>query len=287
MTMNRGVCAVLLIAGLGHADVPCAQPIFQPESVDFHPRLDRYLVSNRGAGTIQTLDNEGGLDILVDIGSGLGSIELVSGVVIAVVGTGIEGYDVDTGQPVFENVSVQGSGLAWDGGSAVYVGSQNQIHRIDITDITKPFISATYGLGSFIPSGVAYDRINDRLLIGTWRQNAPILSVPLDGPNPEPFVLINTSVGFIDGVALDCNGALIVSAHSNCPVSGGCLLRFHPPFGPGSVPETIGQALGNPGDIDFAGPRGEVAVPEITGERITFVPIPECEASLLFGDFER
>lgn len=291
MTMNRIACAVLLAASLGHAGVPYAQAIFEPESVEFHPRLDRYLISNRGAGLIQTLDSEGGLDTLVNAGSGLGSIELVSGVVIAVIGSQIDGYDVDTGLPVFENISVQGDvvgGLAWDGRNAVYLGnSQNQIHRIDITDIAKPFISATYEMGSFKPSGVAYDRVNNRLLIGTWQQNAPILSLNLDGSKPEPVVLINTSLGFIDGVALDCNGALIVGAHTSCPASGGCLLRFQPPFGSGSVPETIGQDLANPGDIDFAGPRGEVAVPEITGERITFFPLPDCEPSLLFGDFER
>lgn len=285
--------AITAFAALASASA-AAQTYSSPESVEYHPRLDRHLVANTNAGNILVRAADGGLSVFTAAPTSPYGIELVAGVLWVLDSGHLKGYDIDSAEPVAD-VAIPGAsflnGIASNGVDRLWISdfTAKRIHPVDISDPAAP-VPGTSVATVPTPNGLVHDRANERLLIATWGSNARIQSLDLTTPGATPVDLIQTTLGNFDGIALDCNGSIVVSAWSACGTSGspaGCLRRFDPPFSLSSPPVVLANNLGNPADIDFALPEGHVAVPETSTNRVSLVDTPGCTGSLFYADFER
>lgn len=269
-----------------------AQTYQGPESVEYHARLDRHLVSNTSGGNILARAADGSLSVFSTLPGSPYGLELLAGIVYVADSGRVDGYDVDSGERVIQ-IPVPGSsflnGLTSNGVDRLYVSdfSQRRISAIDVSDPELPVVGSPVSTGSRTPNGLAYDRHNERLLIATWGSNAAILTLDLTTPSATPTVLVSTTLGNMDGITLACDGQVVVSAWSGCGVSGGCLRAFAPPLTTGSVPTVVVNGLSNPADIDYARALGTIGVPESNVNRVTLVPVPGCPGSIFFSDLER
>ncbi|MBO9663716.1 SMP-30/gluconolactonase/LRE family protein [Dokdonella sp.] len=279
----RTVTALLLACTAAGA---AAQSLNGPESIEFHPRSGRYFISNT-AGGIQQRAPDGTLSLFTDAPTSPYGIELLGGVLYVLDSGHLKGYDVDSVEPVLD-LAIAGAsflnGITSDGAHTIYLSDfgARKIHRVDVADLAAPTQSVLTPTAQ-TPNGLAYDRAGNRLLVATWTSNAKILEIPLDG-TPTPATLIQTQLGNIDGITLDCHGAIVVAPWS-CG-SGGCLRRFDPPFALDSPAQVLADGLSNPADIDYNRLSGEIAVPESGANQVSFHPTG-CEAAVFADDFER
>lgn len=270
-----------------------AQVYNGPESVEYHARLDRHLVSNVSGGNILARATDGALSVFTAAPSQPYGIELLAGTLFVLDSGQLKGYDIDTATPVLA-LPVTGAGflngITSNGVDTLYITdfSVRRIHTINVADLATPIQAVPIVLVP-TPNGVVFDRAANRLLIATWGSNAKVLSLDLSIPGAAPVELINTTLTNFDGIALDCNGAIVVSAWSGCGTSGtptGCLRVFEPPFSLTSTPQVLTNNLASPADIDFSVVSGQIAVPESSGNRVALVDTV-CSGSLFASDFER
>ena len=279
---------VLLACACGIAH---AQTYDGPESVEYHARLDRYLVSNTDGGRILTRAADGSLGVFSAAPGSPYGIELLDGTLFVLDSGHLKGYDIDSAAPLLD-LAIPGAsflnGITSDGAHTLYVSDfgAKQIHRIDVADLAAPLLGTPVSTGTATPNGLVFDHANQRVLIATWGANAKILSLDItDGATPLP--LINTSLSNIDGIALDCRGAIVAAAWGSCGSAGGCLARFEPPFAPGTPFTLLASGLSNPADIDYSRRRGDVGVPESGPANTVSLHASGCEAALFSDDFER
>lgn len=284
--------AIAAATALIVASTATAQTLNGPESTEVHARTGRVFVSNKNAGQILVRATDGTLSVFTDDPTSPYGIELLGGVLYAVDSGRVRGYDIDTAARVFD-LAVTGAsflnGIASNGVDTLYVTdfSAKKVIAIDISDPTTP-VQTPLATTAQTPNGVVYDYPNNRLLIATWGTNAKVLAHDFTGGTTT--VLIdtaapNTPLGNIDGITLDCRGAIYVAAWS-CPGGGGCLRRFDPPFSTTSPPVAVGAALSAPADIDYGKFTGDIAIPESSANRVTLVPTG-CGSVTFADDFER
>ncbi len=264
-----------------------AQVLNSPESVEFHPRSGRLLVSNTNGGNVLWRAPDGTLSVFTAAPTAPYGIEFLRGVVYVLDSGFLRGYDIDTAAPVLNLAIANASflnGITSDGANTLYITdfSAKRLLKVDVSDLANPVQTPLQTLTP-TPNGVVYDKPNNRLLIATWG-TARVLSYDI-AANTAPTTLITvTGYSNIDGIALDCNGFIHIAAWS-CPGGGGCLRRFEPPFSLTSTPIAEGPALSNPADIDFGDRSGEIAIPEVSANRVSLVQT--CAAVLFADDFER
>ena len=282
---HKWVLAVGLLAPL----LAAGQTLSGPESVEFHPRLGRSLISSTDNGTIVARAEDGTLSLFTAAPSAPYGIELLAGTLFVLDSGRVKGYDIDSAVEVM-NLALSGAsflnGISSNGVDTLYVSdfSAKTIRSIDVSNLAVPVPATPISTGSSVPNGVVYDRIGNRLLIATWGSNAKILALDLV-PGATPVPLINTTLANIDGITLDCRGAIIVAAWSGC-TSGGCLRRFDPPFTLGSPAQGIVDGLSAPADIDFDPASARIGVPQ-SGNDTVSLHASTCESALFYGDFER
>jgi hypothetical protein len=266
-----------------------AQSYDGPESVEYHARLDRHLVGNTG-GPILTRAADGTLGLFTDATASPYGIELLGGTLFALDGGHLKGFDIDSAVPTLD-YPIAGAaflnGITSDGAHVLYVSdfSAKKIHRIDVADLEAPVAGTPVSTGSATPNGLVFDRAGQRVLVATWGSNAKILSLDATG-DTAPVPLIETPLSNIDGIALDCNGAIVVAAWGGCGVAGGCLARFEPPFELDTPFTLLAEGLSSPADIDFGRASGMIAVPESGSDQVS-LHASGCEAALFADAFER
>ena len=266
-----------------------AQSYDGPESVEYHARLDRYLVGNTG-GPILTRAADGTLGLFTDATSSPYGIELLGGTLFALDSGHLEGFDIDSAEPLLDHAIAGAAflnGITSDGAHTLYIGdfSARKIHRIDVADLDAPVAGTPVSTGSATPNGLVFDRAGQRVLIATWGPNAKILSFDVTG-DAAPVPLIETTLSNIDGIALDCRGAIVAAAWGGCGVAGGCLARFEPPFALDTPFTLLAEGLSNPADIDFGLASGEIGVPESGSDDVS-LHASGCEPAVFADDFER
>jgi len=171
----------LLILFLGISAISSAQVLNGPESIEWDEANSRWLIGNKGNGTILARSEAGTLsNFVTGIPSGPYGIEILGNVLYACEGGFIRGYDLASGSNVF-TLNLNGTflnGLTSDGVGNLYATdfSAKKIFKVDVNAVT--FSTLASGL-SKTPNGIIYDGDNYRCLYVTWGTNAPINAINL------------------------------------------------------------------------------------------------------------
>ena len=85
-----------------------AQTLNGPESIEYHPRLDRTLVSNTNGGNILARASDGSLSVFTSAPGNPYGIELLAGTLFVLDSGFIRGYDIDSAVQVM-NLQMPGA----------------------------------------------------------------------------------------------------------------------------------------------------------------------------------
>lgn len=258
---------ILLILPMMLSGSLLSQTLSSPESVRFDSAAARFLISNRGAGgSIQARDLFGNLTLFSADPISPAGIEIVGNLLYVADQAVVRSYALSTGLPV-ATLSIPGAaflnGMISDGADRLWVSdfTARKIHELDISNpnvLTQREFQS--GLG-FQPNGLRFDMPNQRLLVASWGTGR-IFNAALDGSAiPLLFDVGSTN---IDGVTLDCDGALYLSSWGAAAIK-----RYPPPITSASVGVNFVNPLSNPADISYAPELGVIASPNAGSSTVT------------------
>jgi len=169
-----------------------SQTLNGPESIEWDANNNRWLIGNKGNGTILARSENGTLsNFVTGIPSGPYGIEILGDVLYSCEGGFIRGYNLTTGSNVFTlNLNATFlNGLTSDGNNNLYATdfSAKKIFKIDVNAVS--FTTIATGLAK-TPNGILYDGENNRCIYVTWGSNAPIMAIDLT-TNATSTVLAN------------------------------------------------------------------------------------------------
>lgn len=247
------------------ASVTLAQSFSGPESIEWDPVNQGWIVANPGSGQLLSCDSQGNiLSLFATPGSPYGT-EVLHDTVYTCSSGGIKGYDLHSGTQVF-NVNLGGSflnGLTSDGDKYLFVTDfgANRILRVNVENGSHNVFAST----SFTPNGVFYDADENRLVVVEWSFSAEIIGYSLADSTAS--TLATTSFGNIDGITRDDNGYWYVT-----PWSPASLQQFTPDF---SSSTQVLSGLSSPADIDFSAQTDSVAIPNSGNNTLSFYHAPD------------
>lgn len=244
-----------------------------PESIEFDYTNNRWLISNRAAGTILARSSATGVVTLFTAAPGAPyGIEIVGNTAYVCDNGAIKGYDLTTASQVF-NVTITGAsflnGLTHDNSGNLYATDFNakKIYRIKIASQT--FTTFVTGLAKQ-PNGIVFDQANNRCVFVNWGPSAPIMAVNLADSTTS--TLLATSLSNCDGITRDAAGNYFVSSWGLQGVS-----EFNSTFTSG--PTTVVTGLSNPADIFYNTVTDTLGVPNAgNGNNTTYhyLGTPDC-----------
>jgi len=268
----------LLILFLGISAISSAQVLNGPESIEWDEANSRWLIGNKGNGTILARSEAGTLsNFVTGIPSGPYGIEILGNVLYACEGGFIRGYDLASGSNVF-TLNLNGTflnGLTSDGIGNLYATdfSAKKIFKVDVNAVT--FSTLASGLAK-TPNGIIYDGENNRCLYVTWGTNAPINAINLT-TNAISTVLA-TTLSNCDGITRDSCGNYYVSSWGNNKLN-----KFDKSL-TGTSTALIGT-LSSPADIDTKfGTITDVIGNTNANNTLTFTSIDLPVAEIVYGD---
>lgn len=192
-----------------------SQTLNGPESIEWDQDNTRWLIGNKGNGTVLARNENGVLsNFVTGIGSGPYGIEILGDVLYTCEGGFIRGYLLTTGATVFTlNLNATFlNGLTSDGNNFLYATdfTAKKIFKIDVASVS--FTTMASGLAK-TPNGILYDGENNRCVFVTWGSNAPIMGIDLT-TNAVSTVLA-TTLSNCDGITRDRCGNYYVSSWGN------------------------------------------------------------------------
>jgi hypothetical protein len=268
----------LLFLFLGIYAISSAQVLNGPESIEWDNANSRWLIGNKGNGTILARSEAGTLsNFVTGIAAGPYGIEILGNVLYACEGGFIRGYDLASGSNVF-TLNLNGTflnGLTSDGVGNLYATdfSAKKIFKVDVNAAT--FSTLASGLTK-TPNGIIYDGDNNRCLFVTWGTNAPINAINLT-TNAISTVLA-TTLSNCDGITRDSCGNYYVSSWGNNKLN-----RFDKSL-TGTFTALSGT-LSSPADIDTKfGAISDVIGNTNGNNTLTFTSIDLPIAEIVYGD---
>lgn len=206
---------LFLLVCILQCSVVFSQSLNGPESIEWDANNTRWLIGNKGNGTILARNENGTLsNFVTGISSGPYGIEILGDVLYSCEGGFIRGYNLTSGANVFTlNLNATFlNGLTSDGNNNLYATdfSAKKIFKIDVNAVS--FTTLASGLAK-TPNGIFYDGENNRCVYVTWGSNAPIMAIDLT-TNATSTVL-TTTLSNCDGITRDSCGNYYVSAWGN------------------------------------------------------------------------
>jgi len=237
-----------------------------PESVEYDPFNNRYLVSNWGSGDIVQIDSLGNQSVWLDYVQGFAGLHRKDNILyVACREYGVKGFDLMTGENVLY-VDIEGAtninDIVSDNSGNLYVSSPagNVIYKINIAS-GQWWVFAENSLS--VPNGLYFDEDNNRLILVSYRMNAPIQQVSLI----DSTVSLVTYPGLhnLDGITRDHEGNYYVSSwYSNA------VFKLDENFS--NPPEMFSIHDDDPADIFFDTANNMLAVPLFYTHHVVFVP---------------
>jgi hypothetical protein len=206
---------LFLLVCILQCSVIFSQSLNGPESIEWDATNTRWLIGNKGNGTILARSENGTLsNFVTGIPSGPYGIEILGDVLYSCEGGFIRGYNLTSGANVFTlNLNATFlNGLTSDGNNNLYATdfSAKKIFKIDVNAVS--FTTLASGLAK-TPNGIFYDGDNNRCVYVTWGSNAPIMAIDLT-TNVTSTVLA-TTLSNCDGITRDSCGNYYVSSWGN------------------------------------------------------------------------
>ncbi|MDH4157938.1 MAG: choice-of-anchor J domain-containing protein [candidate division Zixibacteria bacterium] len=217
--MCRLALAAVAVLFAGLAVSAQAQSLIRaPESVVFDSVQNRYFISNTADGNIIQIDAAWDTTIFATgLVWALGSVIVGDTLLVVDQSGGLNGFDLVTGNWLFEvYFPLQGrlNDCAADTSGYVYVTDPgaNAVRRMRLSDLS----TATVATGVTNLSGIAFDRRNNRLIVGAWYQNPPIREITL--PDHTVSIIKNTLLRTLDGISEDNEGNFYLSSFEGCSI---------------------------------------------------------------------
>ncbi|MDC8005846.1 T9SS type A sorting domain-containing protein [Aureisphaera galaxeae] len=227
------------------------------ESAEYDPVNDQWLVSN-GSNIIAD-DGNGNLSFFGSASANTG-MEVLNGILFAVDGMDIAGYDLATANEVMR-LTITGApflnGLTNDGNSTLYVTdfTTRTIYAVDVSDISNPFYVEFVSDTINAPNGIIYDAANNRLIYVCWGTNAAIRAV--DIATQDVSLIINSGITNLDGIDDDAEGNYYISSWTPDQI-----IKYNSDFSASEVIPT--PSLNSPADIGYNQATDIIAIPMFT-----------------------
>jgi hypothetical protein len=238
-----------------------------PESVEYDPVGDRYFVSNTTGLAIKVRDQAGTVtDFVTGMAAAPYGLEILGDVLYACTGGGVRGYSLATGQQVFQIALNAGfaNGITTDG-TYLYVTDFNnstgrKIFKVD--PVAGTFTTLVQNLPGQ-PNGIVHLPGTNEVLVAFWGSNAAVRSYDTTtGANTGN---VTTTVGNIDGIAIDCEGKVLIASWSPARIS-----RFTWGIPSPTLTNLNVPGLNNPADIDYDTVHDRVCIPNSGNNTVTF-----------------
>jgi len=235
-----------------------------PESIDFDPVNNRYLIANSSNGKIMQRSSNGTISQFVGgISPNPYGIEVVGTTVYACCSGKVLGYDLTTGLQVF-SVNLGATflnGITHDNSGNLFVTdfSAKKIYRINIA--TQAFNVFAQNLTQS-PNGIIYDAPSNSLVFVSWGSTAKIKRCSL--LDSTVTTILTTSYTNIDGIARKSNGDFYISTWGTNSV-----YKYNNDFT--TTPILIVSGLSSPADIYYNDLTDTLAIPNSGNNTLTFV----------------
>ena len=205
---------LLLICFLQYT-ITFSQTLNGPESIEWDEANMRWLIGNKGNGTILARSESGILTNFVSgIPSGPYGIEILGNVLYSCEGGFIRGYNLTSGSTVFTlNLNATFlNGITSDGNNFLYATdfTAKKIFKIDVNSVSFTTIATSLAK---TPNGIIYESENNRCVFVTWGTNAPIMGIDLT--TNAISTLLPTTLSNCDGITKDSCGNYYVSSWGN------------------------------------------------------------------------
>ncbi|MFI5202984.1 MAG: T9SS type A sorting domain-containing protein [Flavobacteriales bacterium] len=250
-----------------------AQTLIGPESVEMDPADGSYFISNTATADILKLSPGGALTVFTSTAMATYGLELVGDTLYACMSGTLVGFHRVTGAQVV-NANLGGSflnGITHDN-TNLYLTDFNTDKIIRYNYHTGQFNDFVIGLVQS-PNGIIYDDIDNRLVFVSWGSNAPIKAINLADSSVVP--LITTTIGNLDGIAMNCQGEFMVSSWS--PSSR--VSKFNHTFSAQGVNMGF-TGLSSPADIYFDKLSDTLCIPNTGNDIVKKEHVTSCVSSV-------
>jgi hypothetical protein len=239
-----------------------AQNFNSPESVEYDPVNNRYIVSNTNTSNLQSVV-PGNLPTLFIPGvtSPYGLVIVDSTVYVNSNGM-VKGYNLSSGANTF-TANVGGTflnGICADTSGNLYTTDFNakKIYKVNISDGSSwVYVSATVKT----PNGILFDAAGNRLIYCTWGSGVQIKAVSL--VDSSQTILKTTTLSNDDGIVMDNQGRLYISVWGTQSVYMLDSAFANPPV-------QVITGLNNPADIYYNLNNDTLAVPNTGNSTVNF-----------------
>jgi hypothetical protein len=259
------VAALVLALFLNPGGTFSQNLLSNPEHIAWDPLNQRYLVTNYGNGTVVSIDQAGVQQTLLRGLTQCMGIHIQDTVLMVSFGKKIRFFDLNTLRQFREvtlNASTWLDGMITDNQRNAYaVESGGKIFKINLDTF-----EATTIVSSGIPQyaqDLAFDPVNNRLIVVAWEINSPIKAVNLS--NNSVTTIKTTQLGNFDGVVRDSLGNLYVSCHRD----GGKVYRFDRSFE--QAPSVVATGLLTPAGLCLNEQDNILAVPNFDGNSVSYI----------------
>jgi hypothetical protein len=243
-----------------------AQTLTSTESVEYDPINGRFLASN--GSSIIHVDGDGNEVAFMGSADAEYGMEVMNGLLYAIVGNTIFGYDLTSGD-VVNSVTISGAaflnGMASDGVDRLWVTdfSAKKIYEINCSNIANPTSTLIVTNTVTTPNGICFDGANSRLVFVNWGSSAKIKAVSL--PDYTVTTIVdNAGVGNIDGIDHDNEGNFYTASWTPNRIT-----KWSSEF---TIDEIITvSGLSSPADICYAPENDTLAIPNSGNSTIKYV----------------
>jgi hypothetical protein len=235
-----------------------------PESIDFDPVNNRYLIANSSNGKIMQRSSNGTISQFVGgISPNPYGIEVVGTTVYACCSGKVLGFDLTTGLQVF-SVNLGATflnGITHDNSGNLFATdfSAKKIYKINIA--TQAFNVFAQNLTQS-PNGIIYDAPSNSFVFVSWGSSAKIKRCSL--LDSTVTTILTTSYTNIDGIARKANGDFYISTWGTNSV-----YKYNNDFT--TTPILIVSGLSSPADIYYNDLTDTLAIPNSGNNILTFV----------------
>ncbi|MCP4704144.1 MAG: hypothetical protein GY865_06000, partial [candidate division Zixibacteria bacterium] len=250
-----------------------------PEHATYDIVNDRYIISNWTNGALVIIDNEGNHSYFAyGLGHAYGN-HIVGDTLYASTGTSIRAYDLNTATLLYSQAIPYANkidGIAHDNAGYLYLvdfqaNGDSRIFKYNISDrSSEVFVNA-----NDLPEksqDIIYDEVNDRLLVASYDNNAPLRAInPTSG---YVSTVVVTPFGYHDGIAMDNDGNVYLTCYS-----AGTVYRYDNTFT--NPPVLISDGHSGPAGLGYNPTENILVVPNYGFNRVDLISLVDTDSDAI------